>query len=106
MEAMDVDWNFTAQIFLDQLPHQDRVRVEHAVDRLANDWDGPHRERRMRLEPGSSAQDGDLYALRVGHDLRVLFHRRGDVILIVDVVRSGQIEGLRELRPTRRADAP
>jgi hypothetical protein len=39
----------------------------------------------------------------VGSDLRVLVRRGDDVITVVDVVRSSQVEGLRRLSERRPA---
>ena len=97
---MNVEWNFTAQTYLDQLSSEERVRTERAVGRLRDNWDALHATALSRVTGGSPA-GADLLALQVGHDLRVLLRRQKDTIVVVDVVRRGQIEGLRGLRGVR-----
>ncbi len=47
-------------------------------------------------------EDAELYALHVGSDLLVLLTRRNDLISIVDIVRKGQVQGLRRLAGAAR----
>jgi mRNA-degrading endonuclease RelE of RelBE toxin-antitoxin system len=96
--AMNVDWDFTAQTYLDQLPPQEQTKVLHAVERLGAGWPQVEEPRHIQLIASSSEEKGNLYSLRVGNDLRVLFRRQGEAITIVDVVRRSQIDGLRQLR--------
>jgi len=96
--TMTIDWDFTAQSFLDQLPEQDQKRVLHAVERLGS---APGRLDMSRLEnlPSLPAQAGtDNHLLRVGNDLRVVLQRHDNAIRIIDVFRQSQIEGLRQLQ--------
>jgi mRNA-degrading endonuclease RelE of RelBE toxin-antitoxin system len=90
---MKVDWDFTAEAFLDQLPSQERAKVVHAVQRLSTAPDGSNE---TQLEKLAGIQN-DLYSLRVGGDLRVLVRKRNESITVVDVVRRSQVEGLRRL---------
>lgn len=98
LRAMQVDWDFTAQTYLDQLAPQEQTKVQHAVERLRTNWDQLERSRLFQLSPSPSGEKGKLYSLRVGNDLRVLLRRHEKTITIVDVVRYGQIDGLRQLR--------
>jgi mRNA-degrading endonuclease RelE of RelBE toxin-antitoxin system len=91
---MKIDWDFTAQTFLDQLPAHEQARVTHAVTQLGANWDGLEGKQLSQVNGALS----ELFSLRVGGDLRVLLRRRGDTIVVVDVVRRSQIEGLRHLR--------
>ena len=77
---MELEWTFSAESYLDQLPHEERLKVLHAVERLSTGWDTPHDGRLRRL----TGDQGNLYSLRVGADLRV-------------IVRRSQIDGLRRL---------
>lgn len=88
---MPVEWSFTAESYLDQLPHAARAQVLHALEGLPGAWDGLLGS---RLAPVKGERP-DLFQLRVGGDLRVLLRRRGAVITVVDVVRRSQIDGLR-----------
>lgn len=98
-QPMKLEWDFTAESYLDQLPPEERSKVLHAVERLPAVWDdnSPGHNRLHRLRGG---QD-NLYSLRVGNDLRVLVSRRDDVINVVDVVRRSQIDGLRRISSMR-----
>jgi hypothetical protein len=88
---MPVEWTFTAESYLDQLPQAARAQVLHALEGLPAAWDGLLG---ARLAPVKGNRE-DLFQLRVGGDLRVLLRRRGEVITVVDVVRRSQIDGLR-----------
>jgi mRNA-degrading endonuclease RelE of RelBE toxin-antitoxin system len=90
---MKVDWDFTAEAFLDQLPSQERAKVVHAVQRLATVSDGSNETQLTKL----AGVPNDLYSFRVGGDLRVLLRKRNETITVVDVVRRSQVEGLRRL---------
>jgi mRNA-degrading endonuclease RelE of RelBE toxin-antitoxin system len=91
---MKVDWDFTAEAFLDQLPSQERAKVVHAVQRLSTAQDRSNETQLMKL----AGTQSDLYSLRVGGDLRVLVRKGNDTITVVDVVRRSQVDGLRRLR--------
>lgn len=91
---MKVDWDFTAEAFLDQLPSQERAKVIHAVQRLStvpDDSNGPQLTKLAGVQ-------SDLYSLRAGSDLRVLLRKRNESVTVVDVVRRSQVEGLRRLQ--------
>jgi mRNA-degrading endonuclease RelE of RelBE toxin-antitoxin system len=90
---MKVDWDFTAEAFLDQLPSQERAKVIHAVQRLSST---PDSSNEIQLKKLAGVQN-DLYSLRVGGDLRILVRKRNDAITVVDVIRRSQVEGLRRL---------
>jgi mRNA-degrading endonuclease RelE of RelBE toxin-antitoxin system len=90
---MKVDWDFTAEAFLDQLPSEERAKVLRAVQRLSTAPDGSNETQLKKL---AGAQN-DLYSLRVGGDLRVLIRVSDDIITVVDVVRRSQVDGLRRL---------
>lgn len=94
---MQIDWDFTAQTYLDQLPRREQAQVTRAVERLGDAWDALEPNRLSRLK-SPLPESVPLYALRVGSDLRVLLKRDADMITVVDVVRRAQIDGLRELR--------
>jgi hypothetical protein len=96
--TMTIDWDFTAQSFLDQLPEQDQKRVLHAVERLGS-ASGRLDTSRLENLPSLPAQAGtDNHLLRVGNDLRVVLQRHDNAIRIIDVFRQSQIEGLRQLQ--------
>ena len=90
---MNLEWDLTAESYFDQLPSVERSRVLHVVKDLATRWDGIKETHLHRL-PGDQ---GNLFSLRVGSDLRVIVQRRDDVITVVDVVRRSQIDGLRRV---------
>jgi hypothetical protein len=96
---MKLEWNFTAESYLDQLPSVERSRVLHVVKQLPTSWDGFEGTRLHRLK----GDQNDLFSLRVGSDLRVLVRRRDDVITVVDVVRRSQVDGLRRVTKQRQA---
>jgi hypothetical protein len=98
---MKLEWAFTAETYLDQLPLRERSKILHAVDRLPEEWDGLIGDSLNRL----TGDGGELYALRAGSDLLVLLTRRDDLISVVDVVRKSQVDGLRRLAETRHAAA-
>jgi mRNA-degrading endonuclease RelE of RelBE toxin-antitoxin system len=91
---MKVDWDFTAEAFLDQLPAHERAKVVHAVQRLSTVPDGSNEAQLTKL----AGVQSDLYSLRAGNDLRVLLRRHNETITVVDVVRRSQVEGLRRLQ--------
>lgn len=90
---MKVDWDFTAEAFLDQLPPHERAKVVHAVQLLST---APDESDRAQLTKLAGIQS-DLYSLRAGSDLRVLLRKGNGTITVVDVVRRSQVEGLRSL---------
>jgi len=96
---MPLEWNLTAESYLDQLPSVERSKVLHAVEQLSANWDRLEGTRLHRLVGGQN----DLYSLRAGSDLRVLVLRRGDLITVVDVVRKSQIDGLRRVTERNQA---
>ena len=89
--TMNVEWDFTGQAFFDQLAQDDRARVMKAVEKLAKDWDSMNFSHVQRLKTGN---DEVLYTLRVDKDIRVLFVLNENVLVVVDIVRSNQIEKL------------
>jgi mRNA-degrading endonuclease RelE of RelBE toxin-antitoxin system len=98
---MKLEWTFTAETYLDQLSSRERSKVLHAVDRLLEEWDDLMGTSLNRL----TGEAAELYALRVGSDLRVLLTLRNDLISVVDIVRKGQVEGLRRLAGAARQAA-
>jgi len=58
---MKLEWNFTAESYLDQLPSTERSRVLHAVERLPTTWDSLDGTRLNRLKGDQT----DLFSLRV-----------------------------------------
>ena len=67
------------------------------VKRLAEHWDAlssSSQVQRLRNKSGEA-----LYSLHVGTDIRVLFVLRDDFLVVVDIVRTGQIEKLRSRMP-------
>lgn len=98
---MQVEWTFTAESYLDQLPKPAQARVLRTLRGLPATWD---ELLGVRLAPVRSTQE-DLFQLGVGGDLRLLLRRRrGDVITVVDVVRRSQIDGLRRAALQSAAD--
>jgi mRNA-degrading endonuclease RelE of RelBE toxin-antitoxin system len=95
---MKVDWDFTAQTYLDQLSPQEQAKVLLAVKRLESDSPQVEQSHVTKLAAASHGENGNLYSLRVGNDLRVLFRRLGKAVTILDVVRRSQIDRLRQLR--------
>ena len=96
---MRLDWAFTAESYLDQLPREERSKVLHAVESLPTAWNTLGAARLARIE----SDPNDLYSLRVGADLRVIVRQRDDLLTVVDVIRRSQIDGLRRLTASRRA---
>jgi mRNA-degrading endonuclease RelE of RelBE toxin-antitoxin system len=88
---MEVEWDYTAEVFLDQLPSQEQAKVIHAVQRLATARDGETQLTRV------AGVENDLYSLRVAGDLLVLVRKGNGTINVVDVVRRSQVEALRRL---------
>jgi hypothetical protein len=50
-----------------------------------------------RAAPKLAGIQGDLYALRLGGDLRVIVHENNLTITVLDVVLRSQVEGMRRL---------
>jgi mRNA-degrading endonuclease RelE of RelBE toxin-antitoxin system len=96
---MKLDWDFAAESYLDQLASRERARVLHAVEKLPTKWDSLIGSALKQLK----GDQDNVFSLRVGSDLRVLVRRGDDVITVVDVVRSSQVEGLRRLSERRPA---
>ena len=89
---MKIAWSLTAESYLDQLSPTERAKVTNAVAKLKTEWGKPGAE----LKQLAGDQD-DLFSLRVGSDIRVLVKRDDDAVIVVDVVRRSQIEGLRRV---------
>ena len=85
--AARLDWTFVAESYLDQLSPEERSMVLHVVEQLPAKWDSLDKDR-------FTLNESTRY-VRVGADLRVLVVRQDDVILVIDVVRRSQVEGLR-----------
>jgi hypothetical protein len=92
---MKVEWSLAAANFFDQLSFSDRSRVRHAAERLDEVLESAPGAKFERLKTDS---DVPSFAYRVSPDLRLVFERRQDKIVILDVIRRGQLEGLRNLR--------
>lgn len=90
-----IDWDFTAQSFMDQLPASDRSKVLYAVERLRELRHPIADARIVRLQTAGQEE----YVLRVGDDLRVAFQREDEAIRVVDVFRRSQLEDVRQLLP-------
>lgn len=93
---MPVDWDFTAQSFMDQLPPTEQSRILYAVERLRGlppEID-PSQIRRLPAVAGHAE-----YLLRVGEDWRVVFRRDDHAVRVVDVFRRSQLEERRQLQP-------
>jgi len=98
---MQVSWESAARAFFDQLSKREQTLVERSLTRLANNWE--QRECRhllQRLRDLASKDGHPIFQLRVGRDLRVLLYRQGQ-LMVVDIVRHGQIEGLRSVSGLR-----
>jgi hypothetical protein len=95
---MKLEWTYIANTYFDQLSGPEQSNVMHAVARLPEDWDNLQGN---RLNPLTGDLSGH-YALKVGDDLRVIVKPEGNVISIVDVVRTAQINGLRRVAGTAR----
>jgi mRNA-degrading endonuclease RelE of RelBE toxin-antitoxin system len=94
---MTIDWDFTAQNFMDQLPPAERSKVLYAVERLPEMRHKVDNVRIARL-PAPSQEE---YVLRVGDDFRVVFQLADDWIRIVDVFRRSQLEDVPQFQPHR-----
>lgn len=94
---MTQEWTFSAQSYLDQLSPEERGKVLHALEGLS--MDEPQTTHRLKRLSGAD----ELYALRVGADLRVLLRRQGSRVTVVDVVRRSQVEGLRTVVASQQA---
>lgn len=90
---MNLEWTLTASSYFDQLSPAEQSRVLHTVKDLATGWD---RFEGNQLQKLAGDPDG-LFSLRVGFDLRVIVQRNGEVVTVVDVIRRGQIDGLRRV---------
>ena len=100
---MQVSWESAARAFFDQLPKRQQALVERSLTRLADNWEQRERRHLLQKLKGLPSKDGHpIFQLRVGAGLRVLLYRQEHLIVVVDIVRYGQIEGLRSasgLRP-------
>ena len=86
--SVRLDWTFAAESYLDQLSPEERSKVLHAVEQLPTAWDSLETSRLQQVKC-------PIRDMRVGAVLRVLVVRQGNVIMVVDVVRRSQVEGLR-----------
>ena len=91
---MRIDWELTPRMLFNQLSDPERGQVSGSIERLQEDF-GHHKPRpdvqELRVVPGS---DRKLFVLKSGL-FRVIFARRGDTIVIVDLFPTSQIEKLR-----------
>ncbi|BCH58572.1 hypothetical protein RvVAR0630_11960 [Agrobacterium vitis] len=88
---MKLEWTFTAESFLDQLSPADKSKVIHAVNRLQSESAPVSAGKNVRKLDGERY----LYSLKVGSDFQIIFSLNKDVISIIDVVRKGQVDGIR-----------
>jgi len=88
---MQVEWEYTAETFFDQLSRPDQAKVLHALDRLSNDSDG----RAVNELHKIAGSEEDLFSLLAGADIIVVMRKQDDKIIVVDVVPKRQIEGMR-----------
>ena len=95
---MRLEWSFIAESYFDQLSPAERSRVLHVVEQLPVSWDTLEGTRLQKLEGDQSG----LFSLRVGSDLRVLVRRQDDAVTVIDVVRRGQVDGLRRVTEQRQ----
>jgi hypothetical protein len=92
---MAIDWEFTAQSFMDQLAPANQSRVLYAVERLRGH---PPEIDAAQIQQLPTVAGGEEYLLRVGDDLRVVFQRNDYGVRIVDVFRRSQLEGIGQLQ--------
>lgn len=97
--AMNIEWTYTAGTLYDQLSHPEKSMVLHAVERLPYEWEQLKGDRLQKLT-------GDLdgyYSLRIGFEFFAILSRDKDAIQVVDLIRKGQVDGLRRLRAASQA---
>jgi hypothetical protein len=90
---MKIVWELTARSFFDQLSPRDKATIQRQLTelgRLPVESTGP-----MTLLKGVyDQQRRQLYSLRAGADLRLLLYRTHDGVVVADIVRRSQLQGL------------
>jgi len=77
-----------AGMTLNAYPPEDQARIRSSLGHLLGPGALEKLGKRVHLLPG----DEPLYSLRVPPDIRVIFARRGDSIIIIDILRRGTLE--------------
>jgi hypothetical protein len=89
---MQIIEELTAQMFLDQLSHQEKAAVDRIFSKLSAATDISEVRGIRRLVTGFSGRA--LYSVPAGKDLRVIFYVDNNQVIVVDVVRRSQLHGL------------
>jgi hypothetical protein len=92
---MQIEWELPARMFIEQLSKRAQDTLAHDVQSLAEEWDW----KSNRLKLVGKGRSGSVYSFRVGTDLRVILTRRGNTLVILDLVRNSQINKLRDILP-------
>jgi hypothetical protein len=77
-----------ATMTLNAFPPEDQARVRSTLGHLL----GPTALEEMGGRVHRLPADEPLYSIRVPPDIRVIFTRRGDTIIVVDILRRGTLE--------------
>jgi len=95
---MNIFFDLTAQMFLDQLSPPDKEALRTAFGRLqnANALKDTYEDFEPIKIPNERGEP--LYYLRATPDLRILVEERHNKIYIIDIVRQSQIDALRSGR--------
>jgi hypothetical protein len=91
----EIRWEFGAQAAFDQLDERERGVIAHALERLAKGQINEGYDIRQLIVPSAGES---LFTLRAGPDFRIVFRRQGQQIILLDIVRRAQLNGLQSLR--------
>jgi hypothetical protein len=89
---MQIVEELTAQMFVDQLSPQEKAAVDRIYYILGSATDISQVPRIKRLHTGSAGRS--LYTIPAGRDLRIVFSIEGNRVIVADVIRRSQIDGL------------
>ena len=97
---MKVEWQLPGRMFVEQLSSRAQATLRDNIEVLAKRWekhDPLEKPSSLKVLTARNYSGSPIYSFRVGTDLRVILTRRGDTIVILDLVRHSQINKLRSI---------
>jgi hypothetical protein len=89
---MQIIEELTAQMFVDQLSPQEKAAVDRIFYLLGAATDISQVPGIKRLHTGFSGRS--FFTISAGRDLRIIFSIEGNRVIVADVVRRSQLDGL------------
>ncbi len=97
---MEIEWQLPALMYAEQLSAKAQATLKQNLGILAHQWErleAPRKPGSLKAITTPNYPGPPTYSFRVGTDLRVILTLRDGKIVILDLVRNGQINKLRSI---------